>query len=114
MTIVDTAKEIGNGLLEAFIKPHLLNWFDRKGVDMLPGVNYEEITNKGLTVTTKDGKKQTIEADTIVTALPLLPNAELFKSLEGSAPEIYAIGDGKELHLIVDAIADGARIALAI
>ena len=114
MTIVDTAKEIGNGLLEAFIKPHLLNWFDRKGVDMLPGVNYEEITNKGLTVTTKEGKKQTIEADTIVTSLPLQPNTELSKSLESIVPEIYNIGDCKEPHLTVDAIADGARIARAI
>ena len=54
------------------------------------------------------------EVDTIVTALPLLPNAELFKSLEGSAPEIYNTGDCKEPNLTVDAIADGVRIARAI
>jgi thioredoxin reductase len=48
------------------------------------------------------------------TGLPERYSAELFKSLEGSAPEVYAIGDGKEPHLIVDAIADGARIARAI
>jgi 2,4-dienoyl-CoA reductase (NADPH2) len=114
VTIVDTAREIGDGLLETFIKPHLLNWLDGKGVAMIPGVNYEEITDKGLVITTKDGGKRTIEADTIVTALPLLPNTELLKSLEGSAPEVYAIGDGKEPHLIVDAIADGARIARVI
>ena len=114
VTIVDTAEEIGNGLLETFIKPHLLNWLDIKGVAMLPGVKYEEITNKGLTVTTKEGKKQTIEADTIVTSLPLQPNTELSKSLESIVPEIYNIGDCKEPHLTVDAIADGARIARAI
>jgi thioredoxin reductase len=54
------------------------------------------------------------EADTTVTALPLLPNAGLAKSLEGSAPEVYAIGDCREPHLIVDAIADGSRLARAI
>jgi 2,4-dienoyl-CoA reductase (NADPH2) len=114
VTIVDTAPEIGEGLLEVFIKPHLLNWLDEKGVAMMAGVNYEEITDKGLTITTKEGQRQTIAADTIVTALPLLPNAELLKSLEGSAPEVYAIGDGREPHLTVDAVADGARIARAI
>ncbi|MEJ2047844.1 MAG: FAD-dependent oxidoreductase, partial [Dehalococcoidia bacterium] len=114
VTIVDTAQDIGVGLLEALVKPHLLDWLDRKGVAMLSGVQYEEITDTGLSITTKKGKKQTIEADTIVTALPLQPNAELLKSLKGSAPEVYAIGDCKEPHLIVDAIADGSRIARAI
>ncbi len=114
VTIVDTAEEIGDGLLDIFIKPHLLNWLDEKGVVMIPGVNYEEITDRGLTITTKDGERQTIEADTIVTALPLQPNTELIKELKGLAPEIHAIGDCKEPNLIVDAIADGARIARAI
>jgi 2,4-dienoyl-CoA reductase (NADPH2) len=114
VTIVDTAKEIGDGLLETFVKSHLLTWLDKKGVAMMPGVKYEEITDKGLTITTKEGKKQTIEADTIVTALPLLPNTELLKSLDGIVPEVYAIGDCREPHLIVDAIAEGSRIARAI
>jgi 2,4-dienoyl-CoA reductase (NADPH2) len=114
VTIVDTAKEIGEGLLDVFIKPHLLDWLDEKGVVMLPGVNYEEITDKGLTITTKEGKKQTFKANTIVTALPLQPNTELIKSLDGIVPEFYAIGDCKEPHLIVNAIADGARIGRAI
>ena len=114
VTIVDTAQKIGEGLLGALVKPHLLDWLDKKEVAMLPGVQYEEITDQGLSITTKKGKNQTIEADTIVTALPLQPNAELLKSLKGSAPEVYAIGDCKEPHLIVDAIADGSRIACAI
>ena len=114
VTIVDTAQEIGDGLLGVFVKPHLLDWLDRKGVTIMAGVKYEGITDKGLTITNKEGKRQTIEADTIVTAMPLLPNTELLKSLEGSVPEFYAIGDCKEPKLIVDAIADGSRIARAI
>jgi 2,4-dienoyl-CoA reductase (NADPH2) len=113
VTIMETAEEIGEGLLETFIKPHLLDWLDGKGALMLPGVKYEEITDKGLTITTQEGKKQTIEADTIVTALPLLPNTELLEELDGIAPEVYAIGDCKDPQLIVDAIADGSRIARA-
>jgi 2,4-dienoyl-CoA reductase (NADPH2) len=114
VTIVDTAKEIGNGLLETLVKPHLLMWLAEKGVTMVTEVKYEEITDKGLTITTKEGKRQTIEADTIVTAIPLQPSTELFKKLEGSVPEIYAIGDCKEPNKIIDAIADGSRIARVI
>jgi 2,4-dienoyl-CoA reductase (NADPH2) len=114
VTIVETAEEIGDGLLEIFVKPHLLNWLEKKGVAMLSGVKYEGISNQGLTITTKEGNRQTIEADTIVTALPLLPNTAFLDSLTGSAPEVYAIGDCNEPHLVVDAIADGARIARAI
>jgi 2,4-dienoyl-CoA reductase (NADPH2) len=114
VTIVDTAKEIGYGLLETLVKPHLLNWLAEKGVVMMTEVKFEEITDKGLVVTTKEGKRQTIEADTIVTAMPLQPSTDLLKKLEGSAPEVYAIGDCKEPNMIIDAIADGSRIARAI
>jgi len=114
VTIVDTAEEIGKGLLEIFIKPHLLNWLDEKGVTFYSGVKYEEITDKGLTITTKEGLRKTIEADTIVTALPMLPNTELVKQLDGMVPEIYTIGDCKDPQLVVNAIADGSRIARAI
>jgi len=114
VTIVDTAKEIGDGLLEILVKPHLLIWLAEKGVTMMPGVKYEKITGKGLTITTKEGEIRTIEADTIVTAMPLLPNTELLKNLKGSANEIYPIGDCNEPHLIVNAITDGSRVARAI
>jgi 2,4-dienoyl-CoA reductase (NADPH2) len=114
VTIVETTKEIGDGLLETFVKPFLLDWLAEKGVTIMTEVNYNKITDKGLVITTNTGKRQTIEADTIVTAMPLLPNTELIKSLKGSVPELHVIGDCKEPHLIVDAIADGSRIARAI
>jgi thioredoxin reductase len=60
------------------------------------------------------GKRQTIEADTIVTALPLQPNTELLESLKDGVPEVFPIGDSREPHLIIDAIAEGSRIARAI
>ena len=113
VTIVETGKEIGDGLLDVLVKPHLLMWLADKGVTMMAKVKYDKITSKGLTISQK-GKKQTIEADTIVTALPLKPNTELLKSLKDGVPEVHAIGDCKEPHLIIDAIADGSRIARTI
>lgn len=114
VSVVETEKEIGTGLLENLIRPQLLDWLDKKNVPMMAGVKYEEITDKGLTVSGKEGKKQILEADTILTAIPLAANMQLVESFKGTAPEVYAIGDSREPGLIVDAIADGARIARAI
>ena len=73
-----------------------------------------EISGKGLNIVTKEGVKQTLLADNIIPAVPLNSNLALLKELEGKVPEIYAIGDCLQPGLIVDAIADGSRIAKAI
>ena len=108
VTIVDTAKEIGEGL--EFAALLLPGWLAKKAT-IMTGVKYEEITDKGLTIVTKEGKRQAIEADTIVPAVTLSPDAELLKTLRGRVPEIYPIGDCREPGLIGDAIADGSHIA---
>jgi pyruvate/2-oxoglutarate dehydrogenase complex dihydrolipoamide dehydrogenase (E3) component len=89
----------------------LFKWLDQKGVTMMAEVKYEEITGKGLVIATKEGERKTLEADTIITALPLLRTADLRKSLEGKGPEVYQIGDCREFGFIHNAIADGSRIA---
>lgn len=113
VTIVDTAETLGEGVV-LLNKLRLFSWLTKKGVTMMTGVKYEEITDKGLTIITKDGQRQTIEADTIVTAMPFRTNTELLRTIEGKVPEIYAIGDCSEPRLIIDAIADGQRIARAL
>ncbi|MBN1366924.1 MAG: FAD-dependent oxidoreductase [Dehalococcoidales bacterium] len=105
VTIVDTSDDIGKGLAPER-KTRLLLWFRRKGVTLIPSVKYEEITDKGLIIS-KDGQKQLIEADNIVTSLPLVPDTELVKNLEGKVPEVYAIGDCREPGLIPDATRAG-------
>jgi len=105
---------IADGVLFPLLKISLLNWLEDKGVEIISGVKYEEVTDEGLVITTADGKRRTIEADTIATALPLKPDAALVKSFEGSAGEIHAIGDCNDPNLIVDAIAGGYSAALNI
>ncbi len=110
VTIVETAEAIGEGMLD-FRLGLLLDWFKKKDVTITTGVTDMEITDEGLIITAKEGDKEVIEADSIVPATPLAPNTGLLKSLKGKAPEIYAIGDCKEPRMIVDAIADGWKIA---
>jgi len=111
VTIVEMKPTIGDGMVDA-LQAYLLIWFKKKGVNLISGVKeYVEVTDRGLTIITGDGQKRTIEADSIVTALPLTPNDELLDGLKKKVPEIYAIGDCREPLLIADAIGTGLRTA---
>ena len=111
VTIIDTADQMGD-LMPVRNRIKTLKWLPKKGATFISGVKeYVEITKKGLTIVTREGKRQTIEADNIVTALPLKPNTALFKALEGKVPEVYEVGDCREPRLIIDAVAGGYRIA---
>ncbi len=112
ITIVDegTEKDIGDGLLEIFIKPLLMYWLQDHGVKFVTEVKYKEITGKCLVVTTKDGEERLIEGDTIITALPLKPDTAFLNSIKGKAKEVYTIGDAERPAYIVDAIAAGAKL----
>jgi 2,4-dienoyl-CoA reductase (NADPH2) len=113
VTIVDKAAMMGEGMF-FHLRCALFRWFEIKGVTLISGVKeYVEITDKGLTIINAKGEKQTLEADSIVPALPLTPEIGLMKDLKGRVPEIYAVGDCREPHQIVDAIADGSRAGRA-
>jgi 2,4-dienoyl-CoA reductase (NADPH2) len=114
VTIVDTSEELCD-MMPVRNKIKLLKWLPGKGASLISGIKeYVEINQEGLTVINGEGKRQTIEADTIVTALPLRPNPELLNALQGKVPEIYDIGDCREPGLILSAVADGYRVANSI
>lgn len=113
VTVTETSSELAAELVVS-TKERLLPWLAKKGCTLLTGVKYEEITDKGLSLVTREGERQTIVADTIVPAPPLRPNTELFEALQGKVPEIHLIGDCREPHLILEAIHEGFRTALTI
>ena len=107
VTIVDTADALGEGMT-GDDKFQLFPWFDKKGVNKYLGVTYKEVTDRGISFTTKEGTAVTLEADTIVTALPVTANTELMNRMEGKAPEVYFVGDCQDPQLIPEATATGA------
>jgi 2,4-dienoyl-CoA reductase (NADPH2) len=113
VTIVDTAENPGSGMVDV-LQSHLFIWFRKKGVTIISGVKSWEITDRGLSIVTKESKQQTIEADNVVTAVPLASNSALYENLVKEVKEVFAIGDCKEPKLIADAIADGYRTARSI
>ena len=109
VTMVETSDQLGEGI-PGIPKSRLLAWLAEKGARMLTEVTVEEITDKGLIITTKEGTRETIEADTIMPVVPLKADTEFLEALKGKVPEVYLSGDCREPHLILEAIADGARI----
>jgi 2,4-dienoyl-CoA reductase (NADPH2) len=106
ITIVDTAEVPGKGMLDLRMGL-VMEWFGRKGIQVINGLKSIEITDHGVEIVKADGTKQTIEADSVIPTSPLEANTSLYKELEGKIPELYAIGDCNNPNMIVDAIADG-------
>ena len=75
------------------------------------GSTVGEITDKGVVITDKEGKKDTVQADRVVLALGSRSRRDLEEPLEGKVPELYVIGDSCRPGRIMDAVYDGSRIA---
>jgi 2,4-dienoyl-CoA reductase (NADPH2) len=113
VAIVDTAETLGDGL-PFETTPRLFRWLREQGTLMLSGVTYEGITDEGLVVRTIGGERKILEADSIVVALPSVPDTRFFKSVENQASQVFQIGDCREFGLMHGAIADGWRIGRSI
>lgn len=82
----------------------------QKSVALVTDVRYDEVTPHGIVVTTREGERKTIEADTIVLAAGSVSDRKLYEEIKRMVPEIHLIGDCVEPRTIRDAIADGCRI----
>jgi hypothetical protein len=61
-------------------------------------------------IVTAEGERKTLQADSIIVALPLEPDTGIIKLFENRAPEVYLIGDSRDFGYMHGAIADGAEL----
>ena len=92
----------------------LADRLQNKGVAVMTEMRCEQITGAGVAAIDKEGRRRAIEADTVVLAEAIRPNAALLKALESSDAAVYQAGDCKGLGLIRGAVADGAGFAVGI
>lgn len=76
------------------------------GARLETGVSVVEITDKGVKIS-RDGSTEFVEADTVVIAGGLVPNAKLAEEFSGRGPAIYSIGDCAEPGKLMEAMASG-------
>ncbi len=110
VTVVDTAKEPGEGMIDVILA-YLMLWFEKKDVKFINGTGNISILEDGVEFTTTEGKKEKITADSVIPAFPLSPDLKLASELVDKVPQIITIGDCKEPLLIADAIGTGMRAA---
>jgi 2,4-dienoyl-CoA reductase-like NADH-dependent reductase (Old Yellow Enzyme family)/thioredoxin reductase len=97
-----------------FIREPLLGRLKFKGVSMLTGVEYEEITEVGVVIRTSTGERMVVEADTVVLATGVVPDTELLPALQGKVARIFSVGDCVEPRGIRGAVEEGYRTGLDI
>jgi pyruvate/2-oxoglutarate dehydrogenase complex dihydrolipoamide dehydrogenase (E3) component len=109
VTITEPTDELGTGI--PLLQWELLHpWLLNKGATILTGVKYQEVNDKGLVVTDAGGKVRTLEADSVMVTLPLLPNKGLYEALKGKVAELHMVGDCTASGLVIDAIAAGFEV----
>ena len=113
VTVTRRSPEMALGVGRS-LRSFFLGRLKEKGVVLLPEVKYDEITSDGLVVTTKEGEKKTIKADTIVLAAGAIPEKSLYQALKGKMPEVHCIGDCVAPRKILDAITEGFRVGFEI
>ena len=92
--------------LEPFTQALLLKWLPTTGISVILSGRVTDI-RKGEVVFNRDGKEQSLKADTIVTAGGSQPNNDLLKSLKDEVPHLQSIGDCVEPRRAKDAIHEG-------
>jgi 2,4-dienoyl-CoA reductase (NADPH2) len=104
--------KVGEGLAKTtgWIRRTLLK---KRGVTMIPGVDYEAIDDAGLRIRI-DGQQRVLDVDTIVVCAGQEPRRELYEPLRRRGVPVTLIG-GADVAAELDArraIAQGTRVAL--
>jgi 2,4-dienoyl-CoA reductase-like NADH-dependent reductase (Old Yellow Enzyme family)/thioredoxin reductase len=92
----------------------LMDGLRSKKVTLLASATCEEIKEGSVRVTTAEGKRETIPADTVIIAVGYKANDGLYKVLEGKVSEIYYIGNSSKPRRILEAVNEGYRTGLAL
>lgn len=113
VTIIEILKRMASDMF-FMTRRRLMDGLRSKKVTLLTSATCEEIKEGSVQVTTAEGKKETIPADTVIIAAGYKANDHLYKALEGKVPEIYCIGNSAEPRRILEATSEGYRTGLAL
>jgi 2,4-dienoyl-CoA reductase-like NADH-dependent reductase (Old Yellow Enzyme family)/thioredoxin reductase len=96
------------------VRRRLMDSLRSRKVMLLTSACCEAILDGRVLVTTGDGKRETIPADTVIIAVGYKPNNGLMEALKGLAAETYCIGDAFKPRRIYDAVQEGYLTGLKI
>jgi 2,4-dienoyl-CoA reductase (NADPH2) len=96
--------------------PILRRWFlfelwPTLPIEVIGKSTFREVTDEGLIVEDREGRRRLVAGDTIIFAAGMKPNNNLKKALQGKVPELYEVGDCVKPRHIRDAVEEAARVA---
>jgi 2-enoate reductase len=80
-------------------------------VEVFTNTSLLEVTENGVLLLGEDSQKKNFPADTIVLAIGLKPDRELYQTLKGQTPNLYTIGDSRKTQNILNSIWDAYEVA---
>lgn len=113
VTIVEILPEL---MIAGLPVPHenrmmLLELLAANNVSILTNTGIQEVIAEGAIISNEIFKKRTIKADTVVLALGLKPDDELYEFLRRKVAHLHALGDCREPRNIMGAIWDSYEVA---
>jgi len=96
------------------LRDNLLERLNKAGIKMLTGVTYKTASDKALIITTGDGERKTLKADTIVLAAGAVSERDLYNEVKDQFGAIYLIGDSVSPRTLRDAIDEGFKTGVKI
>jgi 2,4-dienoyl-CoA reductase-like NADH-dependent reductase (Old Yellow Enzyme family)/thioredoxin reductase len=111
VTIIEVLKRMANDMF-FMARRRLMDGLRKKKVTLLASATCEQIEEGSVLVTTAEGKRETIPADTVIIAAGYTANDRLYKVLEGEVPEIYCIGNSAKPRRILEANSEGYQTGL--
>jgi len=117
VTIVEMLKELmsAGAYVSHANKKMLIDLLKFHKVKIMTNTALLEITDEGAVVIDRNSlKKTTIPADTVVLAMGLCPNRELYQTIQDKVAEVYLIGDARKPLNIMNAVWDAYEVSRAI
>jgi len=113
VTITEVLKRMANDMF-FMARRRLMDGLRGKKVTILTSVTCEQIGEGSVLVTTPEGEKKTIPADTVIIAAGYTADDRLHKALEGRVPEVYCIGNSAKPRKILEGNSEGYQTGLAL
>lgn len=111
VTAIETSFEDITGLSTPR-KLFLLQRLKRHNIKLYRGCTIRRFLDDGVVFSRKEEEIQVVGFDTIVLALGVEPNAEIYAQLKGKVPELWLIGDARSPRNLMVAVREGAEVAL--
>jgi len=113
VTIVEILSDlmIGGIPVQHMNRLMLLDLLKFHRVEIFTNTSLLEVTENGVRLLDGGSQKRNFPADTVVLAVGLKPDRELYQTLKGQTPNLYAIGDSRKAQNIMNSIWDAYEVA---